>query len=173
MYNSTSPKMKILITAPHAACSPDNPERHCDRLAKKTAEILALALRKEGAETTLLINETVLRSTLDLNREPSDFFTVFKKELTLADYLLDIHSFPILKEKVYLLDRPPFFPIKLPYVSFLAADLNYLIVTAKEVGVPAILIEFWEGLSDEMLIEECMKIAKTLTTRPRLILLKI
>ena len=156
--------MTVFITAPHAGCFKNLPQRHCDRLAEEAA----LSLRSLLPNSEIFIGR-VFRGDLDLNRDESldHPFRVEIRELAeelQPTILLDVHSFPekdtnfgdidiaILDEKPgtdyghdlhrYLRDNTTY------RISYFSGINNSIMEEMREMGTPAILIEYRESMTD-------------------------
>jgi len=155
----------ILITAPHSFCEPSE-KRMCDKLAHKAA----IYLYRNFDNSRLILSDKP-RYEIDFNRKESRD-TKFRKIVKYLNHsgsislLLDIHSFPptdsSFKEEIVLL------PLK--YVNshsqnlseflkkrgitvqiFVGSFKNDITLKTNEVGIPNMLIEFRENLTDKRL----------------------
>ncbi len=87
----------IIITAPHAYCTPGSKVRMCDTFAEDAALEIYACLLERGHSVELLLSDTI-RSVSDLNRIESRT-TTYRQRLSgllksHTGVLLDIHSFP-------------------------------------------------------------------------------
>lgn len=148
--------MSVLLTVPHAGCF-DQPQRHCDLLARKAA----LNLQQMIPGSRIIIGETY-RPHLDLNRDEAldDSFRLNIRQQT-PSLLLDIHSFPrddgFNSYDLVIIDEDPVTDYSrdlyrhlvkhLPYnVGYFSGEGNSIVREARQRGIPAILIEYGEFL---------------------------
>lgn len=155
--------MSILISAPHAGCFDHTGERDCDLLAEKAATHLHLMI--PGSE---LYVGRADRDVLDLNRDQSlnDSFRINLRtasERLQPTISLDIHSFPNSEfdgADLAVLDEHPgtkygqdlftFLQSRLSYkVAYYAGADNSIMAEMRSKGIPSILIEFNEDLTDD------------------------
>lgn len=156
--------MVVLLSAPHAGCYNLNGERDCDLLAEKAAYYLYFLI----PESELYIGY-VDREELDLNRDQA-FNDPQRIELRQAAedlnpvISLDIHSFPTPEFKgahLAILDEYPgteyghrlftYLQSQLAYnVKYLTGVDNSIMTEMRAKGIPSILIEFNEDLTDEL-----------------------
>ena len=158
---------KVVLTVPHAVCR--NPQRDCDRLAEASARSLAADLA--GRVEVVLKIGNVYRPVGDLNRietRRTPFREDVVKELSSTSLLVDVHSFPATEDwgrgvssEVVILDVAPNVgpasrweelttALQAKDVNALylqGSKLNDIVVQAHEARVPAVLIEFNEGLA--------------------------
>ena len=155
--------MTVLLSAPHAGCFSLTGERDCDLLAEKAARYLNLLI----PESKLYVGY-VKRKELDLNRDQA-FNDPFRVNLRrAADQFnpvisLDIHSFPTPEfngTDLTILDESPgtdyghdlhaFLQSRLPYrIGYYKGAGNSIMNEMRSKGIPSILIEFNEDLSDD------------------------
>ena len=155
--------MSILLSAPHAGCFNHNGDRDCDLLAEKAAHYLHFLI--PGSE---LYVGYVLRENLDLNRDQSlnDSFRIELRQAAKRlkpSISLDIHSYPESEfngADIAILDEEPrasyahglfkFLQEHLPYyVEYLSGAKNSIMIEMRAKGIPSVLIEFNENLSDD------------------------
>lgn len=160
--------MSVLLTVPHAVCLQEIKVRHCDRVAEKAARILY-----EMIPSSQLFIGNILRERMDLNRNVS-LNTFFRRRIrwylenTQPLLLLDIHSFPpgeFEGADVAILDEQPASGYGQDLFGYLDENLagysigyfegskvNSIIRESNYYGVPALLIEFNESLTDDEMI---------------------
>lgn len=163
------PRVKYVITVPHAAC-PDHSRSHpCDYAAPRAAEYLATYL---GVEK--IIRGSIPRAVIDMNRSPSRGVLPERQELAAFvnaepnAVVLDVHSYDEhapwgQSSDVVFMDTG--LSQKWVKVAVLHAQLksgiraellagsqvNDIMGEMKERGVPAVLIEFREGLDEALM----------------------
>lgn len=156
--------MTILLSAPHAGCYNHTYERDCDLLAEKAANYLSLLI----PESELYVGHAV-RDVIDLNRDESHN-DPFRVELRHAaerlnpTISLDIHSFPTPELKgadLAVLDEGHGTDYGRNLYTFLKSQLymytvkyfsgkdNSIMTEMRNKGIPAVLIEFNEDLTDD------------------------
>lgn len=93
----------IIITVPHAACTPRLKKIHeCDVIAGKVATTVFNAMSKLGYNVVTIVNNRS-REQIDMNRRPSRN-TVFRKTLSnliskRPALIIDMHSYPNQRDK--------------------------------------------------------------------------
>lgn len=195
-----SKKVPYLVTAPHAYCDRPPILGHtvCDDLAGKAAVILSDALREAPcvASVSTFVNDSVLRSKCDLNRNVCRNEETFRrpvretyrmftgKSVRARPRVLDVHSYPSVphawqgapidttKAEVVVLDDFQRQEVK-NFVSFLRTngiDAHYLRGAHNDImeEFHGILFEFSERLSDDRLREIMRVIARGMCTSPNL-----
>jgi len=160
-------QVRYIVTVPHAACPPRQltPENAhpCDLAAPEAAEALAAAL---AVPPSRVISGTIPRDIVDMNRpqgryllrERSDLRRLIKGEGKERVVVIDVHSYDgdapwhVEGATVAVLDSPPFqawgytLAATIPNCIHVEGSMqNDIIVSAKEAGVPAILVEYLEG----------------------------
>lgn len=164
--------MLVLVTAPHAVCL-NVLLRDCDRVSEMAARFIAESLKSQELAVETFIGD-LYRPKGDLNRR-STRATSYRRALTQSMQLkpcvvLDIHSFPSSESwregtksmiEVVILDNEPgqttWVKTLVLYLkgkgvateSFVGATSNDVVTEARSYGIPAVLIEFHEGLSQD------------------------
>ena len=162
--------MAVVVTVPHAAPTTSGDGHLTDTLARRAA---ILIFDKLESPKRIFVNFSVPRNLCDLNRPPGDCGFIPHLEEYLKNnkvrFLIDIHSYASDYDKwrnydVVFLDSEPFSSFELRdslarrgvgNAVFRASmcdngeKCNYIISLAKfEHDIPAIIIEFNEGLDE-------------------------
>lgn len=164
-------KAKIVISVPHAIGEDPDPKQKThprDAAAPGIAEIVASKLEAKGFDVVMFMGDTA-RDDMDYNRTPSRVSPWRKKlaeAMAGADMVLDIHSYPAWDREFDKYDSVIFTNFVRPeirdhYLEIMGEPMNVLsydcdmspdgdgqehthdiIQEAKDLGVPAILLEF-------------------------------
>jgi len=172
---------KWILTVPHGKCDDVVDEGHpCDTVAMKAADMLADAL-DDLEQEVVIVHATTIREMGDLNRITTagrTFHQIWEREVneTTRPCVVDVHSFDDLNwfggTNVALLESTPTWNRWTKQLAVLSdaahlqgKDENYIITHAvRDLGCPAILIEFWESLSVRKLEKAVVKIAEALVS---------
>lgn len=155
----------IVITVPHAACPhvesdacDSNAEEIAEEISKKTPSARVI-VSKVHRDPRFLAFDGLPGS--DQNRSPgriTEFKRDFLDALGDASLVLDVHSFPreTAFDDVYILDPSSAWDTsakslakRLGVPSYEGSRENWIVVRAREEGIPSILVEFSRELSSE------------------------
>jgi hypothetical protein len=159
----------VILTVPHAVCrdEEDKIKHLCDVVAERVARKLFDLLTDRKHKVMLRIAD-ISRAEVDLNRPEgrnTDYRRNLAEDFSRADFLLDIHSFPMDRGywhvQIFLLkwvnedpaqDNRKYIFRLLPELAKMDLDVgtvhaakeNDIVAHALENGLPAILVEFSE-----------------------------